>query len=536
MACNCGYVDYHIPSCPQWKQIQLSTTTTTYTTTQCPDFDPCEEKITSDCVVYMGEDLECFGIYTGDSATTIIGHILEQLLPNCTTTSTTTSTTTTTTIDPTLCYCITFTNTCSYHSNPAEGKWTDCIESIEKFTPSLAPGESYTVCGSNPAAGGVCIVDYVTGSPCELRNGNYVCTDVPVTPTTSTTTTGEPCICYTYIVVNRDNNASHTFTYSACPSNIEMALTLTPAGTPGDRVQVCVCNEVINVPKGFFDVYPVGTGCIASTSTTTSTTASPITPAPCSSYTIIAPGNTTGTYSFVDCVTNSLVTNTLANLNAGAVDCVFIKSAVTGSVFVQVGSGLLIAPGDACPTTTTTTPVCAVFSLFNTDTNSHTYNYVNCVGGDISATLAAGACISFSAITGSITYEVGIQSFNGNVCPTTTTTSTSTTTTTLALTPVFLSNFTITSTFSSILMGVGELGNPLAYPAPDSALLTSYYTGTYNIKVTLANVQAGTTVKVTDSNGIVQSYTFAVSGGGLYRTFNGVVLNGITQMKIEISI
>lgn len=540
MACNCGYVDYHIPSCPQWRQIQLSTTTTTYTTTQCPDFDPCEEKITSDCVVYMGEDLTCFGIYNGDSATTIIGHILEQLLPNCTTTSTTTSTTTTTTIDPALCHCITFTNVCNYATNGTGARYTDCngveqvIKAGEGF--NVVPGETITVCGSNPQVGNSCFAFFVEGPACELKPEGYFCATLPTTTTSTSTTTEAPCICYTYIVVNRDNNASHTFTYSACPSNKDVALTLTPAGTPGDRVQVCVCNEVINVPKGFFDVYPVGTGCIASTSTTTSTTASPITPAPCSSYTIIAPGNTTGTYSFVDCATNALVTNTLANLNAGAVDCVFIKSAVTGSVFVQVGSGLLIAPGDACPTTTTTTPVCAVFSLFNTDTNSHTYAYLDCVGGDISGTLAAGQCISFSAITGSITYEVGIQSFNGNVCPTTTTTSTSTTTTTLALTPVFLSNMTAISLFSSILMGVGELGNPLAYPAPDNVLLTSYYTGTYNIKVTLANVQAGTTVKVTDSNGIVQSYTFAVSGGGLYRTFNGVVLNGITQMKIEISI
>jgi len=540
MSCNCGYVDYHIPSCPQWRQIPQSTTSTTYTTTQCPDFDPCEEKITSDCVVYMGEDLECFGIYNGDSATTIIGHILEQLLPNCTTTSTTTSTTTTTTIDPALCHCITFTNVCNYNTNGTGARYTDCngVEQVIKDGPGLnmVPGETITVCGSNPQVGNSCFAFYVEGAPCDLKPGGvYFCGTLPTTTTSTSTTTEAPCLCYTYAVANIDPKASHTFTYLSCSTKIQTALTLSAAGTIGDKVSVCVCNEDISAPKGFFTVTPIGKDCITSTSTTTTTTAA-VTPTPCSNYTIIAPGNTAGTYSYVDCLLNITITGEITNNNPGAVDCVYIRAAVAGSVFVQVGSGLVIAPGDACPTTTTTTPVCATFSLFNTDTNSHTYAYLDCVGGDVSGTLAAGQCISFRALTGSITYEVGIQFFNGNVCPTTTTTSTSTTTTTLALTPVFLSNMTATSNFSSILMGVGELGNPLAYPVPDNVLLTSYYTGTYNIKVTLTNVQAGTTIKVTDSNGIIQSYTFAVSGGGLYRTFNGVVLNGITQMKIEISI
>jgi hypothetical protein len=67
---------------------------------ECGDGTPCFVKYSSDCAVYKGDDLECFGIEPGTNLTDVILNLLALVFPECHTT-TTTSTISTTTIYPT---------------------------------------------------------------------------------------------------------------------------------------------------------------------------------------------------------------------------------------------------------------------------------------------------------------------------------------------------------------------------------------------------------------------------------------------------
>lgn len=77
MSCSCNNVYYNLPCC-----CPVNTSTTTTTTTACPDAIPCDEVMDSDCVIYNGPDLECYGISTGASVTDILEVIIAQL-PTC---------------------------------------------------------------------------------------------------------------------------------------------------------------------------------------------------------------------------------------------------------------------------------------------------------------------------------------------------------------------------------------------------------------------------------------------------------------------
>ena len=76
MSCNCNNSYQNLPCCCP------TGTTTTSTTTVCPDAIPCDEVVESDCVVYNGPKLECYGINSGDSVTDIL-EILIAHLPAC---------------------------------------------------------------------------------------------------------------------------------------------------------------------------------------------------------------------------------------------------------------------------------------------------------------------------------------------------------------------------------------------------------------------------------------------------------------------
>lgn len=88
MACCCNNSYYSLPCC--CPPAVVGTTTTT-TTTLCPDAIPCEEAYLSDCIIYNGPDLTCYGITSGSSVTEILNIIIAQLDP-CTTTTTSTTT------------------------------------------------------------------------------------------------------------------------------------------------------------------------------------------------------------------------------------------------------------------------------------------------------------------------------------------------------------------------------------------------------------------------------------------------------------
>jgi hypothetical protein len=83
---------YGLPCCCP----ETITTSTTTTTTTCEGAEPCDAAYQSDCVIYTGSDLACYGIIAGMSVTEIIEILIAQL-PQCTTTTTTTTSSTTTT-------------------------------------------------------------------------------------------------------------------------------------------------------------------------------------------------------------------------------------------------------------------------------------------------------------------------------------------------------------------------------------------------------------------------------------------------------
>jgi|688.fasta_scaffold147098_3 hypothetical protein len=97
MSCSCTHIDTWNPCRCGYTRV---TTTSTTTTTICPNGEPCEEAIDPRCIIYNGPDLDCYGIKTGDSAADILQIIIDNFACLTTTTSTT-STTTTTTAAPT---------------------------------------------------------------------------------------------------------------------------------------------------------------------------------------------------------------------------------------------------------------------------------------------------------------------------------------------------------------------------------------------------------------------------------------------------
>ena len=102
MSCSCNNSYYNLPCC-----CPTGDPTTTHTTTQCLNGEPCEEAYSSDCVIYT-ENVPCYGISVGSTITEIIQILIAQL-PQCTTTTTLAPTTSTTTLPPD--YCFTVTNT-----------------------------------------------------------------------------------------------------------------------------------------------------------------------------------------------------------------------------------------------------------------------------------------------------------------------------------------------------------------------------------------------------------------------------------------
>jgi hypothetical protein len=81
MSCNCNAkYDNKIPCC-------CSTgTTVVCTTTQCPNAQPCNTSVESDCVIY-DKDHECIGITSGMTVTEVVDIILDKVnLIDCTTT------------------------------------------------------------------------------------------------------------------------------------------------------------------------------------------------------------------------------------------------------------------------------------------------------------------------------------------------------------------------------------------------------------------------------------------------------------------
>jgi hypothetical protein len=55
----------------------------------CPDGEPCDEQVSTECVLYTGPNLPCFGITTNMTMTEVIAILYNYIYPNCNTTTTT---------------------------------------------------------------------------------------------------------------------------------------------------------------------------------------------------------------------------------------------------------------------------------------------------------------------------------------------------------------------------------------------------------------------------------------------------------------
>jgi len=76
---SCGCYETICPSCCP------KTTSTTTTTTINPNCEPCEEFYDCECVVYNGDNIECYGLSTGDNLCEILETLIQNL-PSCQTT------------------------------------------------------------------------------------------------------------------------------------------------------------------------------------------------------------------------------------------------------------------------------------------------------------------------------------------------------------------------------------------------------------------------------------------------------------------
>ena len=161
----------------------------------CPGQEPCvgeicEEKISTDCVLYTGPDVPCYGITNGMTVTEILLLILQHINPQCTTTS---STTTTTTIPPTTttttlvdCQCVNFTNT---NESDSQGvSYVNCVGEGQVVV--IDPSVTISVCmrmAVTPVVGPDITISY-----CEIACTDDetcgACTTTTTIPVTTTTT------------------------------------------------------------------------------------------------------------------------------------------------------------------------------------------------------------------------------------------------------------------------------------------------------------------------------------------------------------
>jgi hypothetical protein len=84
--CSCGLsasCGCYESICPQCAPPCPPTTTTT--TTINPDCELCDEFYNCECVIYNGDNIECYGLETGDNLCEIL-EIIIQNLPECKTT------------------------------------------------------------------------------------------------------------------------------------------------------------------------------------------------------------------------------------------------------------------------------------------------------------------------------------------------------------------------------------------------------------------------------------------------------------------
>lgn len=314
MACGCNNSYYSLPCC--CPQAPVGTTTTT-TTTLCPDAIPCEEAYKSDCIIYNGPNLACYGIKTGDTVTDILNVIIAQLDP-CTTTTTSTTTACVRPLGLNTYVLNTSINNVSFNASleAACVAYNQYVANPGGSTLSGITGQGSSLSYGSIIYNGVATTCtfvpngyyIIAGQPGVVTMINGVLTSLVVCPTTTTTTstststttstTTNPyapyvCECINYTAVN-NSGFDVTIPFDDCltgqsdPDGIEII------GLPlGETVTFCACLDSIPEITGV-TITPNGPCAVpTTTSTTTSTTSTSTT----TSTTTVEPTTSTTTTS-----------------------------------------------------------------------------------------------------------------------------------------------------------------------------------------------------------------------------------------------
>jgi hypothetical protein len=305
----------------------------------CPDAILCEEAYQSDCIIYNGPDLTCYGITSGSTVTQILNIIIAQLNP-CTTTTTTTTTA-----------CVRPTGLTTYNFNTAINGVSfnaNLADACTAYNQYLAdPGGStltgVAAQGSSLSFGSV--IYNGDSTDCTLiPNGYYIVTGQPgvitmingvvnaldlcptttsttsTTSSTTTTTTASPfgpflCECINYSIENL-SGFDAVIPFTDCLTGLP-----NPNGfivLAGSAVQLCACLDSIPTITGI-TVTPIGpcpeptttTTTTVEPTTTTTTTEEPTTTT--TTTTTIEPTTTTTTTVEPTTTTSSTTTTTTAD-------------------------------------------------------------------------------------------------------------------------------------------------------------------------------------------------------------------------------
>lgn len=375
MACGCNNSYYSLPCC--CPQAPAGTTTTT-TTTLCPDAIPCEEAYKSDCIIYNGPDLACYGIKTGDSVTNIINIIIAQLNP-CTTTTTST---TTACVRPSALN--TYVLNTSINNVSFNASLDAACDAYNQYAanPSGTNLSGITGQGSSLSYGSV-IYNGISTDCTLVPNGYYIIagqagvvtmingvlttlTTCPTTTTTSTsststTTTANPfgpyvCECISYFVENNSGDTvvipfTDCITGQPDPDGITLL--------NGDTSEFCACLDSIPEITGV-TIIPNGPCAVPTTSTTTSTSTTTTTAAPTTSTTTTTLEPTTSTTSTTTTTTAdpsiTTTTSTTTTTTAGPTTTSTTSTTTAGPTTTSTST-----------TTTTVNPSTTVISIANRD-------------------------------------------------------------------------------------------------------------------------------------------------------------------------
>jgi hypothetical protein len=234
----------------------------------CPDAIPCEEAYQSDCIIYNGPDLTCYGIQTGYSVTQILNIIIAQLDP-CTTTTTSTTTVcvrptglTTINLNTTLngvVFSGSLAEACTAY-NVHAGDPGSSLSGVTGQTVSATIGQVVyngigTDCGI--AVNGYYIINNLPGVY-QIYNGVIASLDQCLTTTTSststtTTTTINPnapltCECGMYTISNQ-NADPIVVPYTDCLTGVASSVTIDGTNGPGPNVVVGNCGCIGSFPS-----------------------------------------------------------------------------------------------------------------------------------------------------------------------------------------------------------------------------------------------------------------------------------------------